>query len=77
MFILEYDFTLQDCDTLSFAGNISTVHMLPDTMGQGHQTWSWRARVLQSLAPTYLNTPPGKFQVYLVRAWLAASGVFD
>ncbi len=44
---------------------------------RGHQTWSWRAGVLQSLAPTCLNTPAWKFQVYLVGPWLAASGVFD
>ncbi len=33
--------------------------------------------VLQSLAPTCLNTPACKFQVYLVSPWLAASGVFN
>ncbi len=41
------------------------------------QTRSWRAGVLQSLAPTCLNTPAWKFLVCLVRAWLAASGVFN
>ncbi len=44
---------------------------------RGHQTWSWRAGVLQSLAPTCLNTPAWKFEVYLLRPWLSASGVFD
>ncbi len=44
---------------------------------RGHQTRSWRACVLQSLAPTCLNTPAWKFEVYQVRPWLAASGVFD
>ncbi len=28
-------------------------------------------------APTCLNTPVLKFQVYQARPWLAASGVFD
>ncbi len=41
------------------------------------QTQSWRAGVLQSLAPTCLNTPAGKLLVCLVKAWLAASGVFN
>ncbi len=41
------------------------------------QTQSWRAGVLQSLAPTCLNTPAWKFLVCLIRAWLAASGVFN
>ncbi len=40
------------------------------------QTLFWRAGVLQSLAPTCLNTPAWKFQVHLW-AWLAASGVFN
>ncbi len=43
---------------------------------RGHQTQSWRAGVLQSLAPTCLNTPACKFQVYLARPWLASSGVW-
>ncbi len=42
---------------------------------QGGPTQSWRAGVLQSLAPTCLNTPAGMFLVCLVRAWLAGSGV--
>ncbi len=33
----------------------------------GHHTRSWRAGVLQSLAPTYLNTPALMFQVYQAR----------
>ncbi len=32
---------------------------------RGHQAQSWKAGVLQSLAPTCLNTPYWKFQVYL------------
>ncbi len=32
--------------------------------------------VLQSLAPTCLNTPALKFQVYQARPWLAGSGVW-
>ncbi len=44
---------------------------------RGHQTWSWRTGVLHSLAPTWLNTPAWNFQAYLVRPWLAGSGVFD
>ncbi len=37
--------------------------------------WSWRAGVLPSLALTCFNTPAWKLEVYLVRPWLAASGV--
>ncbi len=33
--------------------------------------------VFESLASTCLYTPAWKFQVYLVRPWLAASGVFE
>ncbi len=44
---------------------------------RGHQTWSWSAGVLQSLAPTSLNTPACKFQVYLERPRLVALGVFN
>ncbi len=34
---------------------------------RGHHTRSWRAVVLQSLAPTCLNTPALKIQVYQAR----------
>ncbi len=44
---------------------------------RGVQTWSWRATVLQSLAPTCLNTPAWKFLVCLVRSRLAGSSVFN
>ncbi len=44
---------------------------------RGVQTWSWRATVLQSLAPTCLNTPAWKFIVCLIRSRLAGSSVFN
>ncbi len=43
---------------------------------RGAQTWSWRAGVLKTLAPTFLNISAGKFLVCLVRARLAGSGEF-
>ncbi|XP_073798223.1 centrosomal protein of 290 kDa isoform X13 [Danio rerio] len=39
--------------------------MLKSRNGRGHQTWSWRAGILQILASAYLNTPAWMFQVYL------------
>ncbi len=35
---------------------------------RGVQTWSWRAGVLQSLAPTSSKTPAWKFLASLVRS---------
>ncbi len=59
----------------------STISIYPyivsSIYSRGAQTWSWRACVLQSLAPTCLNTPAGKILVCLVRAWLAGSGLFN
>ncbi len=56
---------------------IKNYKALRTIFNRGHQTWSWRAGVLQSLAPTCLNTPAWKFQVYQARPWLSGSGVFN
>ncbi|XP_073798224.1 centrosomal protein of 290 kDa isoform X14 [Danio rerio] len=39
--------------------------MLKSRNGRGHQTWSWRAGILQILASAYLNTPAWMFQSVL------------
>ncbi len=63
---------LTQCTTFTVTQYMNLINPL----SQG-SSCSWRASVLQSLAPTCLNTPAWKFEVYVVRPWLAASGVFN